>query len=112
MWVRGGACLETQVMGIIIFVILVLLGISYVVTGNPEASNTEWQPQSQLEMSQRQSDLYDELNLNNRPMGRRLPPGAPGDDTGVPSPSHSPGKVRVVYLSVLDFLSATTYEII
>ena len=99
-------------MGIIIFVILVLLGISYAVTGNPEASDTEWQPQSQLEMSQRQSDLYDELNLNNRPMGRRLPPGAPGDDTGVPSPSHSPGKVRVVHLSVLEFLSVITYEII
>ncbi len=70
-----------QAMGGILVVLLVLFVVSF--TGSGEgAANSEWRPQSQLQRSQRQADLYDDLTLEARTRGRgardRLPPGARG----------------------------------
>jgi len=84
-----------QVMGVILLVILVLLGLSLVRAGGEDADD-EWRPQSQLQMSRRQSDLYDEMNLGNRHMHRSLPPGASTDEAGPTPPRRNPGLGRPV----------------
>jgi len=74
----------------------------------------EWKPQSQLQVSHGQTDLYQQLNHNHRPaigrrpqpgapvelpvnvdvMGRRLHPGAPGEYAAVPPPRRTSGDIR------------------
>jgi len=103
---------ELQLMGGIILVLLVLLGFSYVIPQRSAAE--EWKPQSQLQVSHGQTDLYQQLNHNHRPaigrrpqpgapvelpvnvdvMGRRLHPGAPGEYAAVPPPRRTSGDIR------------------
>lgn len=68
-------------MGGIIALMLVLLCFSY--TSLTPGAAEEWKPQSQLQMSHRQADLYEDLAFDNRARARAraLPPGAPADGT-------------------------------
>ena len=74
-----------QAMGGILVVLLILFGVSFTGSGQG-AANDEWKPQSQLQMSQRQADLYDDLTFKARTRGRGggdgLPPGAPAKAAG------------------------------
>lgn len=97
-----------QVMGIIILIILVLLGFSSAWSRSEEAGDA-WRPQSQVQMSRRQTDLQDmnlrkEMKMRPHVGGRSLSPGTRADDARSKPPRRSPelGKLASSYDSHKD----------